>query len=159
MDAVQPEQCASPLASGASGCRHTGQNSAVGRESLLVVGDMQHLGGEPSGPTTSPESGERRNERVVYAPARGPQPDGIALCVLHHKLFDLGAFTLDKNGVLLVSDQANGSEGFSEALLRHHGARVRSPQRPEWHPAAAFTDWHGREVFKGAARHIDQGTT
>ena len=29
----------------------------------------------------------------------------------------------------------------------------RPAQRPEWSPDAAFLDWHGREVFKGAARH------
>jgi hypothetical protein len=37
---------------------------------------------------------------------------------------------------------------------RHHGRRVRPPQRPEHKPGAAFLGWHGREVFKGAARHL-----
>ena len=74
--------------------------------------------------------------------------------MLHHKTFDLGAFTLSPAGVLLVSDQAHGTAGFEEALLRHHGRRARPPQRPEFKPEAAFLDWHGREVFKGAARHL-----
>jgi putative restriction endonuclease len=39
-------------------------------------------------------------------------------------------------------------------MLRHHGKRVRPPQRPEFKPEAAFLGWHGREVFKGAARHL-----
>jgi hypothetical protein len=56
--------------------------------------------------------------------------------------------------VLLVSEQAHGSAGVEEALLRHHGRPVRAPQRPEWRPGAGFLAWHGREVFKGAARHV-----
>jgi putative restriction endonuclease len=72
--------------------------------------------------------------------------------VLHHKTLDLGAFTLDKDGVLLVSEQANGSAGFQEALLRHHGHKARPPQRADHRPAPDFLDWHAREVFKGAAR-------
>jgi hypothetical protein len=54
--------------------------------------------------------------------------------------------------VILWAD--HGTAGFEEALLRHHGKRARPPQRPEWGPAPAFLGWHGREVFKGAARHL-----
>jgi putative restriction endonuclease len=93
---------------------------------------------------------------IRWHQAGGPdrEGNGLALCVLHHKTFDLGAFTLTAEGVLLVSDQAHGTAGFEEALLRHHGKGVRPPQRPEHKPEAAFLDWHGREVFKGAARHL-----
>ena len=94
---------------------------------------------------------------IQWHQAGGPakESNGLALCVLHHKTFDLGAFTLSPEGVLLVSDQANGSTGFQESLLGYHGKKVRGPQRPEWNPHASFVDWHGKEVFKGAARHLD----
>jgi putative restriction endonuclease len=94
---------------------------------------------------------------IRWHQAGGPahESNGLALCVLHHKTFDLGAFTLDHAGVLLVSEQANETGGFEEALLRHHGKPVRSPQRREWRPAPVDLDWHGREVFKGGARHVD----
>jgi putative restriction endonuclease len=82
------------------------------------------------------------------------ESNGLALCVLHHKTFDLGAFTLSPAGLLLVSDQAHGTTGFHESLLRHHGQRVRDPQRPDWRPGPSFLEWHGREVFKGQARHL-----
>jgi putative restriction endonuclease len=72
--------------------------------------------------------------------------------VLHHKTFDLGAFTV-ASGVLLVSDQANGTAGFQESLLRHHGKPIRPPQHPDWKPEPGHLEWHGREVFKGKARH------
>jgi putative restriction endonuclease len=88
--------------------------------------------------------------------AGGPEKEsnGLALSVLHHRTFDLGAFTLSAEGVLLVSDQANGSAGFRESLLSHHGKNIRWPQRPEWLPHTSFVDWHGREAFKGEARHL-----
>jgi putative restriction endonuclease len=91
---------------------------------------------------------------IRWHQAGGPsrEENGLALCVLHHKTFDLGAFTITPEGVLLVSDQANGSDGFGEALMRHHGRPLRPAQRPEWRPAAGFIDWHKREVFKGHAR-------
>jgi putative restriction endonuclease len=93
---------------------------------------------------------------IRWHQAGGPdrEGNGLALCVLHHKTFDLGAFTLSPAGVLLVSDQAHGTAGFEEALLRHHGKGARAPQRPEFRPDAGFLDWHGREVFKGTARHL-----
>jgi putative restriction endonuclease len=91
---------------------------------------------------------------IRWHQAGGPETEdnGLALCVLHHKTFDLGAFTL-REGVLLVSDQAHGTTGFEEALLAYHGRPIRDPQRPAWRPHPGHLDWHGREVFKGAARH------
>jgi putative restriction endonuclease len=91
---------------------------------------------------------------IFWHQAGGPdrESNGLALCVLHHKTFDLGAFTLNHEGVLLVSDQVNGTVGVHEGLLRYHGQPVRAPQRSEWRPEQEFLAWHGREVFKGAAR-------
>ena len=87
--------------------------------------------------------------------AGGPdtEDNGLALCCLHHKLLDLGAYTVSPHGVMLVSEQTNGTDGFAESLMRHHAKPVRTAQRPEWNPKPAFLDWHGREVFKGQARH------
>jgi putative restriction endonuclease len=91
---------------------------------------------------------------IHWHQAGGPdqESNGLALCVLHHKTFDLGAFTVNNDGMLLVSDQVHGTAGFQEALLRHHGKMVRSPQRGEWKPKPVYLNWHAREVFKGAAR-------
>src|SRR5207244_2838301 len=88
---------------------------------------------------------------IRWHQAGGPdrEGNGLALCVLHHKTFDLGAFTVSQGGVLLVSDQANGGEGFHETLLRHHGKQIRPAQKAEWSPEPAFLDWHAKEVFKG----------
>jgi len=58
------------------------------------------------------------------------ESNGLALCVLQNKMFDLGVFTV-ADGVLLVSDQANGTAGFHEMLLSYHGKRIRPPQHPD----------------------------
>jgi putative restriction endonuclease len=78
--------------------------------------------------------------------------NGLALCVLHHKTFDLGAFTVAE-GVVLVSDQVHGTSGFHEALMAHHVGIIREPQRPEWGPEPRHLAWHRREVFKGDPGH------
>lgn len=44
------------------------------------------------------------------------EQNGIALCVMHHKLFDFGAFTI-REGRLRVSSKAKGTSGFKEHLL------------------------------------------
>jgi putative restriction endonuclease len=96
---------------------------------------------------------------VRWHQAGGPaEPsNGLALCVLHHKVVDLGAFTVTPAGVLLVSDQANGSAGFNEALMAFHGKTIRPAQKPEWRPAQEHLEWHRSEVFKGEARHLQAG--
>jgi putative restriction endonuclease len=71
---------------------------------------------------------------------------------MHHTTFDLGAFTV-ADGVLLVSDLMNGTAGLQVTLLAVHGNPVRGPQRPDWMPEPEHLAWHGREVFKGEARH------
>jgi hypothetical protein len=68
------------------------------------------------------------------------------------KTFDLGASTV-QDGVVLVSDQANGTSGFREFLMSHHGKPVRPAQRPDWRPDPRHLDWHLQEVFKDEARH------
>jgi putative restriction endonuclease len=91
---------------------------------------------------------------IKWHQAGGPdvETNGLALCVLHHKTFDLGAFTVS-DGILLVSDRANGTTGFAEAMVAYHGQPTRPPQRPDWGPEQKHLEWHGREMFKGAARH------
>ncbi len=65
--------------------------------------------------------------------------------MVHHKLFVLGAFILEPGGCFLVSEQAHGTVGFDDSLMRYHGSSVGKPQRPEWHPASEFLTWHGRD--------------
>ena len=66
--------------------------------------------------------------RWVQAAGSDEDANGLDLCVLHHRLFDRGAFPLAKDGRVLVPEQAHGTGGFEQALLRHHGKDARRPQ-------------------------------
>jgi putative restriction endonuclease len=70
---------------------------------------------------------------IRWHQAGGPdiEGNGLALCALHHKTFDLGAFTV-REAVVLVSDTAHGTAGFEEWLMAHDGRPLRDPQRPDW---------------------------
>jgi putative restriction endonuclease len=91
---------------------------------------------------------------IRWHQAQGPDrvENGIALCCMHHKLFDIGAFTLGDERRVLVSELAHGTEQFDEILLRHHGRQLNAPLRAEHHPERRFVDWHHAQVFKGNAR-------
>jgi putative restriction endonuclease len=97
---------------------------------------------------------------IQWHQAGGPdvEANGVALCSLHHKVFDLGAFTIHTDRRILVSELAHGAGRFEEALLRHHGKQISRPMRPEHGPALAYLEWHRREVFKEPPRFVEGGT-
>jgi len=92
---------------------------------------------------------------IKWHQAGGPdnENNGIALCTMHHKLFDRGAFTLTGDMTLMVSENAHGTSGFNEWLMKYHGKEIRPPQSPSYYPEPTFVTWHVREVFKGTARY------
>jgi len=92
---------------------------------------------------------------IKWHQAGGPDSEnnGIALCSMHHKLFDRGVFTITPSRILLVSEKAHGNKGFNEWLMRYHGSEVRAPINPEYYPKDSYTNWHVREVFHGPARY------
>ncbi|MDE0078179.1 MAG: HNH endonuclease [Caldilineaceae bacterium] len=91
---------------------------------------------------------------IKWHQAGGPdlEVNGLALCSLHHKLFDRGAFTLSNELEILVSDEAHGSVGFQEWLMCFHGEKLNFPQRQTYYPNDNFTRWHVKEVFQGDYR-------
>jgi putative restriction endonuclease len=95
---------------------------------------------------------------IKWHSAGGPsvERNGIALNSLHHKLFDLGAFTLSIEDVprILVSRDVHGGDFARQMLLDLHGKRIREPQDRAWYPSPEFIAWHHHEVFKGESRAI-----
>lgn len=92
---------------------------------------------------------------IKWHQAGGPdsEANGIALCSMHHKLFDRGVFTLNENLTFRVAEQAHGTIGMEEWLLRYHGQQIRKPQRPDYYPQDNYINWHVKEVFRGPARY------
>jgi putative restriction endonuclease len=77
--------------------------------------------------------------------------NALALCALHHRLFDLGVLGLTAERSVRVSERygADGSAGRAVGELA--GRPLALPSAGAAPPAGAFIAWHGTEVFKAAA--------
>lgn len=83
------------------------------------------------------------------------EPNGLALCALHHKLFDLGAFTVDPAEHRVVfSQHAIAGDRSQQGELRHHGQPLLAPQQTDMRPGPAFLTWNVENVFKSPARPV-----
>jgi putative restriction endonuclease len=91
---------------------------------------------------------------IKWHQAGGPDihENGLALCSLHHKLFDRGAFTVDETRCALVSERAYGTEGFVEHLGRFHRKPLLRTNRERYSPKLDYTKWHMQQVFLTPAR-------
>ena len=74
------------------------------------------------------------------------QANGLMLCSLQNKVFDLCAFKiLPETFQMVFSQHLNGSEAASHRMLAYHGSGMILP-----HPVNL--DRHARQVFKSPAR-------
>jgi putative restriction endonuclease len=82
----------------------------------------------------------------------GPDSDdnGLALCSLHHKLFDRGAIGLDLDHRIVVSGLFSARTEAARRVYDLH-EKPLSPRRGTRLPAAEHVDWHATQVFKGEA--------
>ena len=74
---------------------------------------------------------------IKWHQAGGPDEErnGLALCSLHHKLFDRGVFTISNSLSVIVSESANGTRGFQEWVVAYHGKEIRPPATPQLLPS------------------------
>ena len=88
---------------------------------------------------------------IQWHQARGPDivNNGLALCALHHRLFDDGVFTLSlvPDLIVEVAPSATGS-GFNESLGCFHGQSPRILPPTGGLPDPRFLLWHRKEVFR-----------
>ena len=88
---------------------------------------------------------------IRWHEAKGPPivNNGLALCSLHHKLFDAGAFTLQNDLEVVIAPGIEGSS-VEDALYRYSEQPLRTlPKNSQDLPSPQYLDWHQREVFKG----------
>ena len=90
---------------------------------------------------------------IRWHQALGPSitSNGLALCSLHHKLFDRGAFSLTDGLEVQISQRVNGSSGLVEILLRFGGTSIAAPNIRTAKPAIEHVRWHRHEVFHAPA--------
>ncbi len=83
------------------------------------------------------------------------EPNGLSLCALHHKLFDLGVFTVEpaEHRVVFSQHAISGGRGM-EGELQFHGRAIHAPQHADLLPAAEFLAWNTKNVFKTPARQV-----
>jgi putative restriction endonuclease len=91
---------------------------------------------------------------IRWHQAQGPStmPNGLALCALHHKLFDRGAFTLADDLTLVISARVNGSTGLIEHLIKFQTVAIAMPNLRTAKPDLSYVQWHRTEVFHEPAR-------
>ena len=73
--------------------------------------------------------------------------NGIALCSLHHKLFDRGAFALDHEYKLIPSKRLNGP-GADDVVFKYAGEQIRLPRNQVEAPAVEYLKWQRVEVLQ-----------
>ncbi|GAB3198142.1 HNH endonuclease [Geodermatophilus arenarius] len=74
--------------------------------------------------------------------------NGLALCSLHHKLFDRGVLGLDDDLTLVVSQRFSARTPHGRAVYDLHGRRLKPrPGTPT--PAVQHVTWHREQVFHG----------
>lgn len=87
---------------------------------------------------------------IKWHKAGGPdkEENGIALCSIHHKLFDFGAIAIDNKLRLIISDNLQGSHNNLNRLLSMHKELINVPKVQSHYPKEEYIRWHHREVFK-----------
>ena len=93
---------------------------------------------------------------IKWFMAGGPDSEnnGLALCVLHHKLFDRGAIGISEDSVIMVSEQVHGGRSVQEYLIDFAGKRLSSPISTNYTPDAEYVQWHFKEVFRKPSRTV-----
>lgn len=79
--------------------------------------------------------------------------NGIALCSLHHRLFDFGAFGIHE-GMIVYSENIVGNQAFDIHCKSFHGKKITIPTNYSHQPLEENIKWHSTEVFKYPARKI-----
>lgn len=84
--------------------------------------------------------------------------NGLALCDLHHTLFDRGALGLDRNRAILVSPvfvaTSDTARRWAEQL---HGRPLQGPKSSASPVELQHIDWHRTQVFRGSLRAEQSG--
>ncbi|MGY1840252.1 MULTISPECIES: phosphorothioated DNA-binding restriction endonuclease [unclassified Modestobacter] len=74
--------------------------------------------------------------------------NGLALCALHHKLFDRGVLGLDDDLAVIVSQRFTARTTSGRTVYALHGRRL-TPRPGTEPPALDHVGWHRYQVFQG----------
>ncbi|GAA0679295.1 HNH endonuclease [Kitasatospora atroaurantiaca] len=74
--------------------------------------------------------------------------NAVALCSLHHALFDYGALGITADRTVRVSPRYTAGTTAGRAVFALHDARVALPRATHHAVSYDFLHWHDQEVFK-----------
>jgi putative restriction endonuclease len=91
---------------------------------------------------------------IKWVQASGPDNvnNGLALCALHHKAFDLGAWGLSDELKIILSADIHGREHTNHWFFAFNNQPLRKPHSSMLVPAIEYLKWHRKEVFRSPAR-------
>ena len=82
---------------------------------------------------------------------QGPntEANGLSLCVIHHRLFDRGIWTIDSNGQASVTRNVQLTGKSVPTLLEFNGMSLVTPMNPAHRPDTEHMRWHRETVYRG----------
>lgn len=91
---------------------------------------------------------------VMWRAAGGPdrEDNGLALCALHHRLFDRGALSVGRDHRILVSQHVHGGAMVAQTVLQFANAPLRAPVSGAQQLAESYIAWHYEQVFRRPER-------
>jgi len=126
----------------------------VARSPQFRVGVLEAYGHRCAVCSTSPQVGERRfgveAAHIQWVTEEGPDEvqNGLALCVMHHRGFDRGAFTLTDTLDIHVSPRLQRPNVDTPDHFWYFDRRpISRPSQSNYQPKRDFIEWHRREVF------------
>lgn len=102
-----------------------------------------HMGGKPIGLEAA---------HIKWHQYDGPAKvsNGLALCAIHHTLFDFGAFTITPDIYKVCVSTLVSGQGDDEILGRYDStALCVLPSEKNNHPNAEYLNWHIENVYHG----------
>ncbi len=88
---------------------------------------------------------------IMWHCYKGPDTvsNGLALCSVHHRLFDFGAFTIKSDSLEVVSASEVTGSGSDYWLADYDGKKLDCNKIPNKNrPSDKYLAWHGKNVFK-----------
>ncbi len=96
---------------------------------------------------------EAAHVRGVFADGPNEIANGLSLCILHHKLYDLGMLGITHDRRVQVSENFVARSALAaDHVLGLSGQELLLPQKGYDQPADEHIAWHGETIFKGPAR-------
>ncbi len=76
--------------------------------------------------------------------------NGILLCPLHHKAFDLGLFTVNSHLEINLSTKISAiGVSSNDFIFKYKKQKIQTPLDIKNHPKEEFLFWHQKNIFKG----------